>query len=316
VSAGGCCAAVVAVGFRVREVALAAPVTAVEGGLDSSDDQYLGEHHVYTPHRAGLPPLGRYVRELWKRRQFVVELARAELKAQNWDTVFGQVWLVLNPLFNAGVYLLLRVVLSNAPLKHGYLVHLIGGIFVYTYVTSVISQATGSVVGGGRLIMNTAFPRLLLPVTQIVIAFFRFLPTLPVLALLILLTLRGDVGWPIVLAVPVFILMTLTAAGLGFISAALQVYFRDWRQLLPYLLRLMLYLSPVLYFPSEASHAIRRILRVNPLAGMFDAWSTCIVRSEVPGWHVWAESLFWSLGFFLVGSLMFMSRERDFAVRI
>ena len=66
-------------------------------------DEYLGEHHVYRPHRAGLPPLGRYVGEFWKRRAFVRELARAELKAQNYQTAFGQLWLVLNPLLNPSV---------------------------------------------------------------------------------------------------------------------------------------------------------------------------------------------------------------------
>src|SRR4051794_29645778 len=174
---------------QCQEVDVAAPVTAAQ-------DEYLGEHHVYRPHRAGLPPLGRYLTELWRRRTFVRELARAELKAQNYQTAFGQLWLVLNPLLNAAVYFFLVDILSSGKNRpSNYITHLLAGIFAYTFFSGGVSQAAGSVVGGGRLILNTAFPRLLLPWTQIVIAFFRFLPTLPVLALVLWFNNRENITW-------------------------------------------------------------------------------------------------------------------------
>lgn len=288
------------------------------GGVTQPEvgDEYLGEHHVYTSHRAGLPPIGRYIQELWHRRQFVHELARAELKSQNYATALGQLWLVINPLLNAAIYLLLRVVLSSAGLVHGYLAHLLAGIFLYTFVSSVISQSAGSVLGGGRLILNISFPRLLLPLTQVAVAFLRFLPTVPVLAVVVAVTLHDTVSWTVLLAVPALALMTLAAAGLGFVSAVLQVYFRDFKNLLPYLLRLMLYLSPVLYFSDEVRGTIRLVTRLNPLAPMFDAWSDCIVRGVVPDAATWAWGGFWSVLFFVGGALLFMSREREFAVRL
>ena len=77
-------------------------------------DEYLGEHHVYEPHRAGLPPLVPYFRELWRRRGFAFELSRTRCTRANTDTVFGQLWLVLNPLLLAGVYyLLVDVILAG-----------------------------------------------------------------------------------------------------------------------------------------------------------------------------------------------------------
>jgi teichoic acid transport system permease protein len=293
-------------------VDVAAPVTAAQ-------DDYLGEHHVYRPHRAGLPPLGRYLSELWRRRAFVRELARAELKAQNYQTAFGQLWLVLNPLLNAAVYFFLVDILSNASGRGrapNYITHLLAGIFAYTFFSGGVSSAAGSVVGGGRLILNTAFPRLLLPWTQIVIAFFRFLPTLPVLAVVLVLNNRENISWALLLTIPIFALLVLFTAGIGFLCATLQVYNTDFKNLLPYLLRLGLYMTPILWFADSSSGVKGKIAAVNPLSSVFELWSDAIVRGEVSPAGTWLRALAYSLSFFVVGFVVYVSRERDYAVRV
>ena len=64
-------------------------------------DEFSGDHHVYEPHKVGLPPLGPYFRALWARRQFLYELARTNLRAQHFNTTCGQLWLILNPVMLA-----------------------------------------------------------------------------------------------------------------------------------------------------------------------------------------------------------------------
>jgi teichoic acid transport system permease protein len=291
-------------------VDVAAPVTAAQ-------DDYLGEHHVYRPHRAGLPPLGQYVRELWKRRAFVRELARAELKAQNYQTAFGQLWLVLNPLLNAFVYFFLVDIISSGKGRPAnFITHLLAGIFAYTFFSSGVSQSAGSVVGGGKLILNTAFPRLLLPITQIVIAFFRFLPTLPVLALVLWFNNRENITWNVLWTVPDFVLLTLFTAGLGFICATLQVYNTDFKNLLPYLLRLGLYLTPILWFVDQASGTKQKIALYNPLAPIFEIWSDALVDGTGSPVGTWLRAIVISVVVFGVGFVVYVSRERDYAVRI
>jgi teichoic acid transport system permease protein len=282
-----------------------------------AEDEYLGEHHVYRPHRAGLPPLGTYLRELWRRRAFVRELARAELKAQNYSTFFGQLWLVLNPLLNAAVYFFLVDILSSGKGRPpNFITHLLAGIFAYGFFSGGVSQSAGSVAGGGKLILNTAFPRLLLPGTQIVISFFRFLPTLPVLAVVILFNNRANISWTLLLTVPVFALLVLFTAGLGFICATLQVYNTDFKNLLPYLLRLGLYLTPILWFADATSGVKTRMATFNPLAPIFELWSDAIVRGEVGAPAIWLRAILYSVTLFVVGFVVYVSRERDFAVRI
>jgi len=282
-----------------------------------AEDEYLGEHHVYRPHRAGLPPLGTYVRELARRRPFVRELARAELKAQNYNTAFGQAWLVLNPLLNAAVYFFLVDILSSGRGRPpNFITHLLAGIFAYTFFQSGVSQSAGSVVGGGKLILNTAFPRLLLPITQIVIAFFRFLPTLPVLALVIWFNNRDNISWHLLWTIPDFALLILFTAGLGFICATLQVYNTDFKNLLPYLLRLGLYLTPILWFAEQGSGVKARMATYNPLSAIFEIWSNSIVAGSATSPGIWLRAVVTSAVMFVVGFVVYVSRERDYAVRI
>ena len=291
--------------------------------VGQAQDEYLGEHHVYKPHRAGLPPLGQYVRELWRRRAFVRELARAELKAQNYASVFGQAWLVLNPLLNAFVYFFLVDILSSGRSRPpNFITHLLAGIFAYTFFSGAVSSAAGSVVGGGKLILNTAFPRLLLPITQVVIAFFRFLPTLPVLAIVVWFNNRDNITWNLLWAVPAFALLVIFTAGVGFIFATLQVYNTDFKNLLPYLLRLGLYLTPILWFVKDpvtgelASDARRAISTWNPLAPIFEIWSDAFVVGQTAPAGTWLRAILISLVVFVVGFVVYVSRERDYAVRI
>ncbi len=134
--------------------------------------------------------------------------------------------------------------------------------------------------------------------------------------MVLVVTIPDDVTWAILLAVPVFLLLVLTAAGLGFLAAVLQVYFRDFRNLLPYLLRLGLYLTPILYFAEDVPEKMKFVTTLNPLGPVFQAWSDTIVKGTVPDAGVWGLSLMWAVLFFVAGALIYASREREFAVRL
>ena len=118
------------------------------------------------------------MRELWRRRDFAREMAKTSLQSQHFNTAFGQLWLVLNPLLLAGVYFVLVDILRGGASQPGFFAHLLAGIFAYHLVSDAVRQAVKSVTGGGRLILNTAFPRALLPLSSVITAFMRFLPCL------------------------------------------------------------------------------------------------------------------------------------------
>lgn len=276
------------------------------------------EHHVFKSRRNGIPRLRDYLPELWARREFVYELARCTLRAQNYLNAFGQLWLVLNPLLLGMVYYVLVDILSNGKHAHDFFTMLLGGLFIFTFFSSILSQSSGSIIGSSRLILNSRLPRLVLPITQIVIAFLRFLPTM--LVFLVVHTVQGiGWGWNAFYAIPAFIEVTLFGAGLGFLCATAQVYFRDFANFLPYVTRIWLFLSPVLWDLQTqlASHnAKSHLIAANPLSPMIGSWSDALVYNTAPPASWLLQGLAWSFGALAIGLLVFTRREREFSVRL
>jgi teichoic acid transport system permease protein len=280
-------------------------------------DDYLGEFHVYERHKAGLPPLKQYFKELWRRREFAIEMSRANIRASNSDTVFGVLWNVLNPMLLAAVYYLLVIVLRGGShnLPSDYFAHLLGGLFAFYFIAGCMQGGASSVTAAGKIIMNTAFPRVLLVFSAVFIAFRKFLPTMLVYVAVALITHVG-VPWTAILAIPMFLLLILFGTGMGMLLATSQVYFRDTQSFLPYFTRIWLYLSPVLWYPEEVPNALKPFEVLNPLFSLLGGWGDLLVRGELIPWTMWALATAWSVGMLLVGSFVFMSRERDFAVRL
>jgi len=280
------------------------------------EDEFTSERHVYEPHTVGLPPIGSYVHELWRRREFAMEMARTNLRAQHYNTVFGQLWLVINPLLLAGVYFILVDILRSGSRGDEFFAHLMAGLFAYYFVQQSLNQGVRSVVSGGRLILNTAFPRALLPISSVITAFFRFLPTALIYIPVHLIT-GLPVGPELLWLIPIAFILVVFAAGMTMLVAAGQVYFRDLKSFLPYATRIWLYATPILYFAEEVkARGYGWILVVNPLAPMITCWSTVIDRGEAPPLDDMLIGLAWAVGVFLVAAVFFVSREREFAVRL
>jgi teichoic acid transport system permease protein len=279
------------------------------------EDPFTAQTHVYEPHVVGLPPLRAYLREAWRRREFSVELSRTKLRAQHFDTVFGQLWLVLNPLLLAGVYFVLVDIIRQGERPEGFFAHLLAGIFAYYFVTDAIRDSVKSVTSGGRLILNSAFPRVLLPLASVVTAFKRFIP-----CLVIYIPVHIASGLPVDVSqlwvLPLVGLMAVMAAGFTLLVSSLQVYFRDLASFLPYLLRVWLYISPVLYYADEVPERYKILLSINPIGQLLTAWDEVINAGRAPGLDSMVIASAWAFGVLAAGFLFFVSREREFAVRL
>lgn len=277
------------------------------------------EFHVYEPHRAGLPKLRPYFAELWRRKEFAAELSKATMRAANSLTVFGQLWLVLNPLLLAGVYFLLVQILSGGNRGEGFLAHLVAGLFAFYFVAGSLTSGASAVTGGGKLVATMAFPRLLMPLSAVRTAFFRFLPTMIVY---FVIHVVSGAPWSPKMFLALYFLgaMIVFAAGMASVFAALQVYFRDTASFLPYFVRIWLYLSPVLWFPEQVTDRLPGPLatftELNPLYSLLGGWTDLLVRSEIPDAQLFVASAAWALVSAVAGAWFFMSRERDFAVRL
>ncbi len=281
------------------------------------DDEFEPVYHRYTPHRAGLPPLVPYFRELWARREFAAEMSKASLRSSNVNTVFGQLWLILNPMLLAVVYYLLVTIIRQ---RHDtdLFTHLVLALFAFTMVQSAASTGATSVTGSGRLLINTAFPRLLIPLSAVRTAFWRFLPTIPIYLLFHIIV---GLTWHPRMMISLYFLATMVvfSMGLSALFATCQVYFRDTSSFLPYFLRLWMYLSPVLWLPEMLARmgpATKIIVELNPMYPMLTGYAQLLQGGQTPPPWMWAAAAGWALGASLVGFLFFIGREREFAVRL
>ena len=301
--------------------------------------------HVFEPYKYALPKLGPYFRDVWTRRQFATHMASSTLKGQHFDSFFGQFWLVLNPLLLASVYFLLTSVIagSGGGIKH--FVGLLTGLFAFFYTRNIIQFAASSITGGGKMIINMSFPKMLLPLSTTFTAVLMYLPTLFVYAVFYV-TVHRSVTWNILWIVPIFLIQTLFSFGIGLLFAAVTLYFRDMSTLLPYVLRIWMYVSPVLFSMSYLKSKVNAP-HINPVTGMaqqtlphwilgfyqwdpitpiINSWNTVLVGNGITPFAKGAsyspqmsEILYgsaWAIGLFLIGAWYFMSREREFAVRL
>lgn len=276
------------------------------------------KHHVYLPYRAGLPPMRRYFSDLWARRYFVAAYSRANIRAANTQTVFGQIWLVLNPLLLAAVYYLLVSVLGGARLGSGaaLLAQITGGLFIFNLLSGAMMSGAQSIVSGGKLILNMNFPRLLMPLAAVRTSFLRFVPTIPVY--LVIRAMTGEPwSWTMLLGLVYIALMVIFSIGLAALFATLMVYFRDTTAFLPYITRIWLYASPVLWPVDRITDQwYAGLMNINPLFSLIGGWQQTTLHNTVPSAQSMGFAAAWAFGMFFFGGLLFMLRERDFAVRI
>ena len=271
---------------------------------------------IHEPFKAGLPNLPKYLRDIWLRREFAGELSRATMRSQEASTLFGRMWLVINPLFLGSVYFVLVSIISNgAHSGADYMAHLLAGLFAFQFFSQSMMNGSKSVLGVGKLVINRSFPRLILPISSVLIAFYRFLPSVVVYFIFHLVT-KQPMSVNQLYAIPAFLMIFVFSIGVAALLATVQVYFRDLKSFLPYLSRILLYATPVLYYADAIPENLRFMQYVNPLFGMFGAWGDALVRGEVPANSLWISGVLWSVGTFLVGAFVFLSREREFAVRV
>lgn len=291
---------------------------------------------VHAAQAGRLPDIPSYVAGVWQRRRFVAHLARSNLKAAHTDTFFGQLWQVINPLLLGLVYFLVVTVIRGSS-PDGYLAYLMGGLFLYYYVRNAMGVGANSVVSGGGLLLNSAFPRAILPLASTVAATYNYLPTM-----LVYLGFHmfgggepyGQLHWTMLL-VPVLSLVPLAvfAFGLSLLSATVTVYFRDTTSFLPYALRIWLYLSPVLLTYNElvltigggledlgmstasATDLAPTLAYLNPMVGFLGVWHA-LVGGELPTDGALIASVAWAATALAVGGWFFLVNEREFAFRV
>ena len=264
-----------------------------------------------------MPQIRPYLADTIQHVSFAYEKSRLDLKASHKDTWFGRLWNVLNPLLLGCVYWLLVDVVFKGGSENAWetLAQILGGLFFFSLPSGALSLGARSIVGGGTFVFNTRIPRLILPIGSTISAFLNFWPSMAVYAVIHLMA-GLPVGFQLLWMIPIVAMLTLIALGLATLFATLNVYFRDIASFLPYVTRIWMYLTPIIYHYTFFPERVRWVQQVNPLGGIFTSIQQVLIDGTNPALTGMLSGLGWTIGLLVVGVLLFLRRERDFAVRI
>ena len=228
-------------------------------------------------------PAGRYWTDLWRHRELGFFLARRDLLVRYKDTALGVAWALLRPFLTM---LIMVVVFHHFAGFSGqgaaYPVLVFAALLPWQLFSSAVSEVGNSLLQNSHVITRVYFPRLVLPLSAMVVALVDFAVTLVLLALL-MLGYGQAVSWAI-LVLPAFIALAfLVSLAAGIWASALQVRYRDVRFILPFVVQFGLYLSPVGFASAVVPEAWRLLYSVNPMAGVIDGFRWCLLGQPLYG---------------------------------
>lgn len=277
------------------------------------------------------PSLGQYIHNVWNRRHFIWTFASAKSSAMYTSSKLGQIWQVLTPLLNAGVYFLIFGLLlgqhKNIP---DYVPWLVTGVFVFSFTQRSVTSSAKSVGGHLSLIRALHFPRATLPLAYTVVEFQQLLVSLGVLVVLVLgFGVAPALSW--LLLIPAIALQLTFNIGLSMIVARIGAFTRDISQLIPFVLRTWLYFSGVIFAIGSLAQKsetvrdhpwIKDALEANPgfvyvelarqsLLPAYVAQDNPRVAADNPA-LLWFYAAFWAIVVFVGGFYWFYRAEERY----
>jgi lipopolysaccharide transport system permease protein len=258
--------------------------------------------------------------ELWQFRDLLYFLALRDVKVRYKQAVLGIAWAVLQPAMMMFIFYVIFYLVANTYKnndKMPYPLFVFSALLPWSFFATAITTAGNSLVGSERLITKIYFPRLAVPFAAVGAAVVDFCVAMPLLLVLFVWYDKYP-GWSVLLAPVIFLLLALSAAGVGTLLSALNVAYRDFRYIIPFLVQLWMYATPTIYFdltpadPASTYGWVKQLLPLNPMTGLIQSFRACLLDQEIP-WRDLGFSAAMAVLFFLIGCLYFRRVEDSFA---
>lgn len=266
--------------------------------------------------RIGVRPRTRdYLRALWDRREFAMEIPRAELQAQHRHTALGGFWHLLDPLISVGIWWLLFGVILNVTRGVDNVVGFLAvGVFAWHFTMRSIKQGARAITSNESLLRSISFPRAILPLSVVLAELISLGYAL--IAMFVMVVITGEEpSWTWLLVFPMFLIQFFFNVGFALFFARLANHLRDVVQLVPYGLRVWGMLSGVFYpvvrrladYP-----ALLAVMKVNPAYLIMELPRRAILDNTAPTAVEWLTLIAWSFGMFVIGFLFFLRKENEY----
>jgi lipopolysaccharide transport system permease protein len=256
-----------------------------------------------------------YWRDLWQYRELFSVLAWRDISVRYKQTVIGAAWALIRPFLTMVVFTVIFGKLAKLPSDGAapYALMVFAGMLPWTFFASALSDASMSLIGNANLISKVYFPRLIVPMAAVMVAFLDFLISFGILVVL-MVWYAFLPGWQILLLPGFAAIAFITSFGVGVWITALNVKYRDFRYVIPFLVQLGLYVSPVGFSSSIVPDEWRLLYSLNPIVGVIDGFRWCILGGES---RIYWPGFWLSLGvavlFLWLGIRQFRKMEKSFA---
>jgi len=257
----------------------------------------------------------RYWLDLWRFRELFLILSWRDINVRYKQTIIGILWAFIRPLLSMVVFTVVFGKIAKLPSEGSapYAIMVYAAMLPWQFFASAVQESSNSLIGNSQLISKVYFPRMIIPSSSIITGLIDFAISFVIL-LLLMVFYQFPPTWNMLL-LPIFLLIALaTALGLGLLITSLNVKFRDFRYVIPFIIQFGLYLSPVGFSSSVIPDKYRFWYSLNPMVGVIEGFRWAILgEGSQPYWPGFVLSLGVMLFFLWLGIRTFRKMEKTFA---
>ncbi len=255
-----------------------------------------------------------YWKDIWRYRELFFFLAWRDVLVHYKQTAIGVLWAVLRPFLTMLAFTLVFGKLAKLPSEGApYPILVVAALLPWQFFSNAFAEAGNSLIANANMISKVYFPRLVIPASAVIVSFVDFLVSFSILAGLMIW--YGHLPDWRILVLPLFMLIAFVAAlGAGLWIAALNVKFRDFRYIVPFVVQIGLYVSPVGFSSAIVPDQWRLLFSINPMVGVIDGFRWAIMRGETPLYYPGLILSFLLVTLLLASGLVYFRKtEKSFA---
>lgn len=255
-----------------------------------------------------------YWSDLWNYRELFYILSWRDIKVRYKQTVIGAAWSILRPFLTMVIFTIVFSKIAKLPTEGSapYAILVYSAMLPWQFFSNSLSESSSSLIGNANLISKIYFPRLIIPTAAIITSFIDFLISFVIL--IFLMIYYQYMPTYKIFFLPFFLIMAfLTSIGPGLWLTALNVKYRDFRYIVPFIIQMGLYISPVGFSSNIVPEKWRFIYSINPMVGVIDGFRWCILGENNINVIGFSISIFIIILFLFIGIFQFRKMEKSFA---
>jgi lipopolysaccharide transport system permease protein len=257
-----------------------------------------------------------YWADLWKYRELFYILSWRDIKVRYKQTVLGAAWSIIRPLLTAIIFTVVfsRIAKLENPGASPYMLMVFAGMLPWQFFSNALSESSNSLIGNANLITKVYFPRMIIPASAVITSLLDLLISFFIMMVL-MIWFQFAPSWNMIF-LPLFVaILFVFSIGLGLYLTAVNVKYRDFRYIIPFIIQFGLYITPVGFSSALIDDKWRYLYALNPMVGIIDGFRWCILGEKM-NWIAFAISASVVFFIFYLGIQYFRKTEKSFADHI